>query len=99
MRAGRRRSLPPRRPHGKRSEGQRKGVEPGIPDLLVLEPGPDGTHGLAVEFKIGGNKLSAEQRAWFKRGRAKRWRCAVVRSVDEFVALVASHTAPVIELD
>lgn len=87
--------------HGGRTANAQKakGVEPGIPDLLVLEPGPDGTHGLAVEFKIGANRLSAEQWAWFQRGRAKRWRCAVVRSVDEFVALIASHTAPVIELD
>ena len=63
-----------------------KGVDPGIPDLLVLEPGGDGTHGLAVEFKVNslkvnGNKLSAEQRAWFARGRAKRWRfCCILSS-------------------
>ena len=74
-----------------------KGVDPGIPDLLVLEPGGDGTHGLAVEFKVNGNKLSAEQRAWFARGRAKRWRCVVVRSVEEFVAALGSHAAIVLD--
>ena len=77
-----------------------KGVDPGIPDLLVLEPGADGTHGLAVEFKVGGNQLSAVQREWFVRGRAKRWRCAVVKSVEEFISLIGDHMPPaVIVLD
>ena len=34
-----------------------RGVEPGTPDLLVLEPGFSGMHGLAVELKIGDNDL------------------------------------------
>ena len=57
LRAGRRRSLPQRRPHGECSERQKaKGVDPGIPELLVLESGGDGAHGLAVEFKVDGNQ-------------------------------------------
>ena len=34
-----------------------KGVEPGVPDLLILEAGADGTHGLAVELNIDDNEL------------------------------------------
>ena len=38
-----------------------RGVEPGTPDLLVLEPGCSGMHGLAVELKIDDNDLSDAQ--------------------------------------
>ena len=68
-----------------------KGVEPGQPDLLILEAGADGTHGLAVELKIGKNDLSEAQHAWFARARGKKWRCAVVRSLEEFISLVEEH--------
>ena len=43
-----------------------KGLDPGQPDLLVLERGALGEPGLAVEFKIDSNELSPEQRYWFK---------------------------------
>ena len=75
-----------------------KGVEAGIPDFLILEAGADGTHGLAVEFKIDTNRLSDEQAEWFVRARAKKWRCEVVRSFSEFVALVREHQSGVIFL-
>ena len=76
-----------------------RGVEPGTPDLLVLEPGFSGMHGLAVELKIDDNDLSDAQRAWFTRARAKGWRCEVVKSLQEFVALVHEHQSGVIVLD
>ena len=87
--------------HGGRTANalKAKGVTPGIPDLLILEPGFDGTHGLAVELKIDGNGLSADQRAWFEKGRAKQWRCVEARSLDQFQALVREHQTGVIEID
>lgn len=46
--------------HGARTANAMKarGCAPGRPDLLVLESGADGSPGLAVELKIGSNKLS-----------------------------------------
>lgn len=76
-----------------------KGCESGTPDLLILEAGIDQTHGLAVELKIGTNTLSDQQVAWFKFARAKGWRCEVVRSLKQFVALVHEHTSGVVVLD
>ena len=40
-----------------------EGVRPGVPDLLLLYPSR-GYHGLALELKIGMNKLSEAQRDW-----------------------------------
>ena len=76
-----------------------RGMEPGTLDLFVLEPGFSGMHGLAVELKIGDNDLSDAQRAWFTRARAKGWRCEVVKSLQEFVALVHEHQSGVIVID
>ena len=61
-----------------------RGVFPGQPDLLVLERGAGGEPGLAVEFKIGTNPLSVEQRAWFQQAGGRGWHCADVRSTTEF---------------
>ena len=78
---------------------QAKGAEPGVPDLLILEAGADGSHGLAVELKVERNSLSDAQRAWFARARAKGWRCAVANSVEEFVELVQEHVSGVVVID
>jgi hypothetical protein len=42
--------------------------------------GADGTHGLAVELKVGGNGLLDSQVAWLARAQLKGWRTEVVRS-------------------
>ena len=68
-----------------------RGFIVGRSDLLVLEPGGDGSHGLAVELKLPGNKLSAEQRAYFARIRARGWRVRVAFSLAEFIAMVRTH--------
>ena len=75
-----------------------KGVEPGVPDLLILEAGADGTHGLAVELKIDDNELTLEQADWLARARAKNWRCEVVRSFLEFVKVVQGHQSGITDL-
>ena len=68
------------------------GGEPGTPDLLILEPGIEGSHGFAAEFKIGKDTLKDAQVQWFVRAQQKGWRCAVVRTADEFRALVRQHS-------
>ena len=68
-----------------------RGCAPGRADLLVLEPGGDGAHGLAVELKIGRNDLSGQQRRWFARAEAKGWRVGVARSLAEFQKVVRDH--------
>ena len=68
-----------------------RGCRPGRADLLVLEPGGDGAHGLAVELKIGSNSLSDKQRRWLARAEAKGWRVGVARSLCEFQQLVRDH--------
>ena len=78
---------------------QAKGAEPGVPDLLILEAGADGSHGLAVELKVEKNTLSDAQRAWFARAQAKGWRCEVANSVEEFVQLVQEHVSGVVVID
>ena len=78
---------------------QAKGAEPGVPDLLILEAGADGSHGLAVELKVERNSLSDAQRAWFARARAKGWRCDVANSVEKFVELVQEHVSGVVVID
>ncbi len=57
-----------------------RGCRPGRADLLVLEAGADGSHGLAVELNIGGNGLQCSQVAWLARARLKGWRTEVVRA-------------------
>ena len=72
------------------------GCKPGRADLLVLEPGADGSHGLAVELKVvyrngKQNELSDAQAAWLQRARCKGWRTAVAYSLVEFRAVVRVH--------
>ena len=85
--------------HGGRTANalKAKGVDAGIPDLLILESGFDGTHGLAVEFKIDDNQLTDAQAAWFSRAVVWQrmnlwtWCCECVRSYGEFLAVVREH--------
>ena len=54
---------------------QKRGAHDGIPDILVFRAGADGKIGLAMELKIGKNKLSKAQEAWFKTLEQEGWRC------------------------
>ena len=75
----------------KKGTHKARGCRPGRADLLVLEPGGDGTHGLAVELKIGKNELSTEQVQWLARARSKGWRTGVAKSLQQFQRLVRKH--------
>lgn len=72
---------------------QDKGCEAGVADILILEGGVLGEHGLAVEFKVpGAPPPSDEQAAWLARAESKGWRCAVISSVPDFKKLVREYT-------
>ena len=69
-----------------------EGVRKGVPDVLNLTPrnivGRGAYHGLVLEFKVGRNRLSAEQEDWCDYFDRNNYRVAVPRSWVE-AALVA----------
>ena len=69
--------------------------EAGVPDLLVLEePVGRGKGILAVELKIGKNKVSAKQQAWLDRAEAHGHTAVVVKTLDALKDAVAAHLHP-----
>lgn len=72
-----------------------RGCKPGRADLLVLEPGGDGAHGLAVELKIGTKYgLRDSQRQWLEHAQRKGWRTGIAHSLAGFQELVREHVRP-----
>ena len=57
----------------------------GSPDILGILP-----FGrlLAIECKVGRNKLSPAQEDWLERARVAGARCEVIRSLDELMAIL-----------
>lgn len=71
---------------------QRRGVEGGVPDLLVLEPKADGSAGiLCVELKVGKNGLGEKQEKWLYRAKARGHTVDVCKSLDQFKKTVLRH--------
>ena len=73
-----------------------RGCRPGRADLLLFKAGADGSHGLAVELKIGSNTLQPAQVDWLERIRNEGWRTGVARSLEEFKSIVVDHVAIVV---
>lgn len=64
------------------------GVEPGVPDWLLLVPRGK-WHGFAIEFKKPGGATSNEQEAWLGFATARGYRCEVHTDAGEaWVALL-----------
>ena len=73
----------------------RRGVEAGVPDLLILEKPPGRRKGiLAVELKIGKNSVSAKQQLWLDRAAERGHATSVVYTLTEFKAAVQAHLHP-----
>jgi hypothetical protein len=73
----------------------RRGVEAGVPDLLILEKPPGRRKGiLAVELKVGKNKLSHKQAEWLDRAAERGHATAIVYTLTEFKAAVQAHLYP-----
>lgn len=62
---------------------KRRGVKPGVPDIVVLRP-----PGLVIELKTQTGRLRTEQKAWLERLESVSVPTAVCRSIGEVVAAV-----------
>ena len=67
-----------------------------MPDLIILQPGTDGSHGLLVEIKAPNGKPSAEQLAWLAVAKSRGYRGAVCYSLKEFQEVCRQHVAVVL---
>lgn len=74
---------------------KRMGVKRGVPDVLIFDKGskfgPDRYRewiGLAIELKVGKNKVTPSQVEWLDALEKKGWHCAVCYSLDEVIANV-----------
>ena len=99
-------SVPNGVPLGRASAAQfiREGLTKGVADTLLLVA-RGGFHGLAIEFKTediiykGGRKITQrtyqkpEQREWQEMVEAQGWRYEVIRTFEEFEALVRGYLA------
>ena len=73
----------------------RRGVEAGVPDLIILEKPARGNKGiLAVELKVGKNKLSQKQQAWLGRAKTRGHTTVVAYTFREFKCAVMAHLHP-----
>lgn len=69
-----------------------EGVVAGVADLLLLVPSKD-YHGLCIELKTAKGRQSARQKMWQDAVEAQGYRYALVRSFDEFRALINGYIA------
>ena len=66
-----------------------------MPDLLILEKPARGHKGiLAVELKVGNNKLSQKQQAWLGRAKTRGHTTVVAYTFREFKRAVMAHPPP-----
>ncbi|MCF0120549.1 MAG: VRR-NUC domain-containing protein [Bacteroidaceae bacterium] len=69
-----------------------EGVVAGVSDLNLDMASADGRHhGLRIEMKQGGGRQSEHQRTWQQAVERQGYRYEVVRSVDEFIALIGEY--------
>jgi hypothetical protein len=72
---------------------KKKGVKPGVPDVMIYEPwkqvrGREPTvfefsgFGVAIELKVGRNKPTEAQNGWLDALAARGWSTHVCRSLD-----------------
>ena len=84
-----------------------EGVVAGVSDLILLVPDNyetlatprSGTwyhsiHALCIEMKTAKGRQSPEQKEWAEKVRKYGYRYVVVRSLEEFIAVVNDHLAP-----
>lgn len=69
---------------------KRQGVKAGVPDLC-LPVARGGHHGLYIELKRKGGRLSASQRAWIENLRAQGYAAAVCYGFREAVDMLEGY--------
>jgi hypothetical protein len=75
-----------------RVKNKQAGYVAGSPDLMIYNPSANGKyHGLAIEFKVNGNKLSDKQVGEFIKLQSHPWQTAVIRDKQTFIEIVEDH--------
>ena len=67
------------------------GVVAGVADLILLHPGAEGQHALAVEMKSAQGRQSPAQREWQRAAEAVGVEYRVVRTLEDFIATVNGY--------
>ena len=67
------------------AELKRQGVKRGVPDVLIFVPSGEYV-GLAIELKVGRNRLTPEQADWLAGLESAGWATAVCHDIDEVIA-------------
>jgi len=66
------------------------GVRPGVADLVVMEP-RSSFHGLVIELKVKGGKLSDYQKTFLEDAEARGYYACVVWSLGGFIDVVDGY--------
>lgn len=80
-------------PNGQYRPGERMepGLRPGVPDLMLLVPSR-GFNGLAIELKVGRNKVTEQQVDWLLWLDLQGWLTRVVRDdLDEAMKIIEHY--------
>lgn len=67
-----------------------EGARAGVPDVFVAVPA-QGCHGLFLEFKIEGGRLSEKQKLWKERLHDQGYGVSVVYSYEEALNVLAAY--------
>jgi len=60
------------------------GTKKGVPDILIFEP--KGIYnGMAIELKVGKNKISEHQKYWLEELASRGWCCVICYDLEEVV--------------
>lgn len=73
-----------------RYKAKKMRMKPGVPDLLIFHPN-DTFNGLAVELKVGKNKLSDYQEQWKEQLEKNGWYYWTCYDLDNFIALIKDY--------
>jgi len=66
------------------------GTLPGCPDILIFEARGK-WHGLAIEMKAPGGKLTDNQEWFIQKLQAAGWQCHECRGIEEFMSIVIKY--------
>jgi hypothetical protein len=68
---------------------KKEGVKPGVSDILWMQP-IKGFHGVIIEVKKPGGRLTLPQRRFMEQHIKKGYLCVVVYSLDEYIEFIKS---------
>ena len=69
---------------------KRKGVKSGVPDILIFEPRAQ-YNGLAIELKVGYNKISENQTAWLEKLSTNGWMVMWSNDLDKVIETIDNY--------